>query len=146
MSWTDYKRLIESCNTDPADWQSAAAGNPNDPLTACKQAVLECGPWPVAEVLLTFARRALAQDGGQVGEVTGPDPELVDCPACNGQGTIYPGAKVGHWAGLMPWPADVAGERCELCGGSGEVDRATAAEYEAAQLAELGEVGTDGQE
>lgn len=76
----------------------------------------------------------------------GPFPDLVDCPACNGQGTIYPGAKVGHWAGLMPWPAEVKGEECELCQGSGQVTEAEAAEYEAAQLAELGEGCDDGQE
>ena len=67
------------------------------------------------------------------------DPELVECPACAGQGTIYPGAKVGHWAGLMPWPAEVTGERCDLCGGAGEVAPDVAAEYEARELAELGE-------
>jgi len=67
------------------------------------------------------------------------DPELVECPACAGQGTIYPGAKVGHWAGLMPWPPEVTGQPCNLCGGSGEVTEAQAAEYEAAELAELGE-------
>lgn len=77
-------------------------------------------------------------NGGLPGEVTKP-PDLVDCPACNGQGTIYPGAKVGHWAGLMAWPAEVIGERCDLCNGAGEVDQATAAEYEAAELEALGE-------
>ena len=67
------------------------------------------------------------------------DPELVDCPACNGQGTIYPGATVGMWAGLVPGPGDVTGQPCDLCGGSGEVTEAAAAGYEAKALAELGE-------
>ena len=65
--------------------------------------------------------------------------ELTDCPACNGLGTIYPGAKAGHGAGSTSWPEDLQGERCELCDGEGKVDAATAAEWEEAQLRALGE-------
>lgn len=60
------------------------------------------------------------------------DPgEWVDCPACSSFGEILPGAKAGHWAGLMPWPADLRPEPCDLCSGSGEVPRIVADEYEA---------------
>ena len=46
----------------------------------------------------------------------------VDCPACGGTGWLVPGARAGHWAGLLPWPADLVAEPCELCDGSGEVE------------------------
>ena len=48
--------------------------------------------------------------------------EKVTCPACGGQGWLVPGAKAGHWSGLLPWPADLVAETCELCDGSGEVE------------------------
>ena len=48
--------------------------------------------------------------------------EKVDCPACGGMGWLVPGARAGHWAGLLPWPADLVAEPCELCDGTGEVE------------------------
>ena len=48
--------------------------------------------------------------------------EKVDCPACGGMGWLVPGARAGHWAGLMRWPADLVAETCDTCDGSGEVE------------------------
>ena len=60
------------------------------------------------------------------------DGDLVECPACGGQGVVYPGATVGMWYGLVPFTASP--EVCDLCGGDGEVNPATAARWEAEQL------------
>jgi len=64
-------------------------------------------------------------------------PDLVECPACAGQGAIYPGATCGMWAGLVEF--DAQAETCELCGGEGEVTPDVAAEWEAQQLEGEGE-------
>jgi len=60
-------------------------------------------------------------------------PETVDCPACL-DGAVYPGATCGMWSGLMAFTAKP--ERCDLCGGTGEVTPEAAAAWEAARLAE----------
>jgi DnaJ-class molecular chaperone len=62
---------------------------------------------------------------------------LVDCPCCNGAGTTYPGATVGMWAGLVPF--DATADRCDLCGGEGQVAAAAAQEYETQELAREGD-------
>ncbi len=46
-------------------------------------------------------------------EATRERPGSVECPACGGQGVVFPGAEV-----------------CDLCGGDGEVDPMTAARWE----------------
>ena len=61
--------------------------------------------------------------------------ELVECPACAGQGQIYPGATVGMWAGLLAF--DAKPEPCELCNGEGEITPDLAAEWENRQLEAL---------
>jgi len=76
-----------------------------------------------------FCRRC-----GGTGVIEVPAPETVECPACGGHGAVFPTATVGMWAGLVPFEA--APEKCDLCNGTGEVDPATANEYEADRMAE----------
>jgi len=57
----------------------------------------------------------------------------VECPACGGQGVVYPGATVGMWTGLVPFTARP--EPCDLCDGAGEVTAEEAGAWEEAQLA-----------
>ncbi|MBM3136527.1 MAG: hypothetical protein FJZ89_14850 [Chloroflexi bacterium] len=59
--------------------------------------------------------------------------DMVDCPACL-DGAVYPGATCGMWSGLMAFTAKP--EKCDLCGGTGEVTPEAAAAWEAARLAE----------
>ena len=65
--------------------------------------------------------------------------EVVECPACAGEGQIFPGVKADLWDGRLRWPDALQAETCDLCEGSGEVDPETAAEREAAELAAQGE-------
>jgi hypothetical protein len=58
--------------------------------------------------------------------------EMVECPECGGTGMIFPGATCGMWAGLVTWPADVEGESCGFCEGSGEVPADEAERHEQA--------------
>lgn len=68
------------------------------------------------------------------GKVAGRQTEeLVGCPACGGEGQIFPGVKADLWDGRLRWPDALQAETCELCQGSGEVDAETAAEWVAAQ-------------
>jgi hypothetical protein len=62
---------------------------------------------------------------------------IVDCPQCGGTGLLIPGATCGMWAGLLPWPDDIASEICDLCDGAGEVPPNLAKEYKHAAAAEL---------
>ena len=64
---------------------------------------------------------------------------LVECPACAGEGLFFPGVEENLWAGRLHWPDVLQAKTCDLCQGSGEVDPETAAEWEAAELAALGE-------
>ena len=57
---------------------------------------------------------------------------LVECPACAGEGQIFPGVDVNLWAGRLHWPDVLQAKTCEVCQGSGEVDPETAADWEAA--------------
>jgi hypothetical protein len=57
---------------------------------------------------------------------------MVECPECGGTGMTFPRATCGMWAGLVPWPADVEGETCGFCEGSGEVPADEAEWYEQA--------------
>ena len=86
----------------------------------------ECGARPVAwgDWLCTQCRERL--------EASLEDPERVECPACGGQGVVFPGATVRMWAGLVPFSASP--EVCDLCGGEGEVEPVAAARWEAEQL------------
>ncbi len=78
--------------------------------------------------------------GADYADLLGPewyaDPELVECPACAGQGHIYPGATVGMWAGLVAF--DAKPETCELCDGQGEITPDLAAEWESRQAEAFG--------
>jgi excisionase family DNA binding protein len=65
--------------------------------------------------------------------------KVVECPACAGEGQIFPGVKADLWDGRLRWPDALQAETCGLCQGSGEVDPETAAEWEAAELAAPGE-------
>ena len=58
---------------------------------------------------------------------------LVECPACAGEGQVFPGVDVDLWAGRLHWPDVLQAKTCELCQGSGEVDPETAAGWEAAE-------------
>ncbi len=57
---------------------------------------------------------------------------LVDCPACAGEGQVFPGVDVDLWAGRLHWPEVLQAKICDLCQGSGEIDPATAADWEVA--------------
>ena len=57
---------------------------------------------------------------------------LVDCPACDGEGQVFPGVDVNLWAGRLHWPEVLQAKTCDLCQGSGEVDPETAADWETA--------------
>lgn len=41
MTWTEYANLIEDLDTNPANWKSAAEGNPNNPFDALTLAIRE---------------------------------------------------------------------------------------------------------
>lgn len=62
------------------------------------------------------------------------ESERVECPACAGEGQIFPGVDVNLWAGRLHWPEVLQAKTCNLCQGSGEVDPETAAKWEAAEL------------
>lgn len=65
---------------------------------------------------------------------------LVECPACAGEGQIFPGVEVNLWAsGQLRWPDALQAETCEVCQGTGEVDPDTAARWEQQQRAAPGE-------
>ncbi len=66
-----------------------------------------------------------------------PQGEVVECPACAGEGQIFPGVDVDLWDGRLRWPDALQAETCELCQGIGEVDPKAAAEWAAAELAAL---------
>ena len=57
----------------------------------------------------------------------------VECPACAGEGQVFPGVDVNLWAGRLHWPEVLQAETCDLCQGSGEVDPETAAEWDATE-------------
>lgn len=59
--------------------------------------------------------------------------EQVECPACAGQGQVFPGVGADLWDGRLRWPDALQAETCELCQGSGEVDPKAAEEWAAAQ-------------
>ena len=56
----------------------------------------------------------------------------VECPACAGEGQIFPGVDVNLWAGRLHWPDVLQAKICDLCQGSGEVDPETAVDWQAA--------------
>jgi hypothetical protein len=58
------------------------------------------------------------------------DSDLVECPACAGEGQVFPGVKENLWDGRLRWPDALQAETCELCNGTGEVDPETAASWE----------------
>ncbi|MEJ2736855.1 MAG: helix-turn-helix domain-containing protein [Anaerolineae bacterium] len=71
---------------------------------------------------------------------TGPHSaqgEVVECPACAGEGQIFPGVETDLWDGRLRWPDALQAETCDLCQGVGEVDPKTAAAWAAAELAAL---------
>lgn len=51
MTWTEYAHLIEHLDTDPANWRSAAEGNPNTPHDALVLAVKESSASDVASLI-----------------------------------------------------------------------------------------------
>jgi excisionase family DNA binding protein len=63
--------------------------------------------------------------------------EVVECPACAGEGQIFPGVETDLWDGRLRWPDALQAETCDLCQGVGEVDPKTAAAWAAAELAAL---------
>jgi hypothetical protein len=67
------------------------------------------------------------------GRARSAESDLVECPACAGEGQVFPGVDVNLWAGRLHWPDVLQAKTCELCQGSGEVDPETAADWEAAQ-------------
>lgn len=68
--------------------------------------------------------------------MSGTSPDLVECPACDGMGYVFPGATVGMWCGLVPWDTALRAEPCALCEGAGLVDAHAAEEYEALEREE----------
>ncbi len=64
---------------------------------------------------------------------------LVECPACAGEGQVFPGVKENLWNGRLRWPDVLQAQTCELCQGSGEVEPETAAMWEADKPAASGE-------
>ena len=64
-----------------------------------------------------------------------PDAEsdLVECPACAGEGQVFPGVKENLWDGRLRWPDVLQAQTCELCQGTGEVDPGTAAKWDASE-------------
>jgi hypothetical protein len=56
---------------------------------------------------------------------------LIDCPACAGEGQVFPGVNVNLWAGRLHWPEVLQAKICDLCQGSGEVHPETAADWQA---------------
>jgi hypothetical protein len=61
------------------------------------------------------------------------ESDLVECPACAGEGQVFPGVDENLWAGRLHWPEVLQARTCDLCQGSGEVDPRTAADWGAAQ-------------
>ena len=61
------------------------------------------------------------------------DSDLVECPACAGEGQVFPGVEENLWDGRLRWPDALQAETCELCGGTGEVQPETAANWEMAE-------------
>jgi len=53
---------------------------------------------------------------------------MVECPQCGGEGFCVPGARVGHWEGLMPW-SDFRPQCCPLCEGMGVVSSEAASRF-----------------
>jgi DnaJ-class molecular chaperone len=71
--------------------------------------------------------------------------DLVECPACAGEGQVFPGVEVNLWAsGQLHWPDALQAETCEVCQGTGEVDPDTAARWEEEQRAALEEGDLEG--
>ena len=56
--------------------------------------------------------------------------DLVECPACAGEGQVFPGVKENLWDGRLRWPDVLQAQTCELCQGTGEVDPETAAKWD----------------
>ena len=61
------------------------------------------------------------------------EPDLVECPACAGEGQIFPGVNENLWDGRLRWPDVLQAQTCELCQGAGEVDPETAAKWDASE-------------
>ena len=72
--------------------------------------------------------------------------EAVECPACAGEGQIFPGVETDLWDGRLRWPDALQAETCDLCQGTGEVDPQAAAEWAAAELAALGAGDQEGKD
>jgi hypothetical protein len=61
------------------------------------------------------------------------DSGLVECPACAGEGQVFPGVNENLWDGRLRWPDALQAETCELCDGTGEVAPETAESWEVAE-------------